>query len=203
MNLRTPSIVPSIAAAALLLAACKSSNTESAAEADAAAKAPARVELKSEYTATAQVVSVERADRILTLRREDGSLLVVQVGATARNFDQVVPGDAVRIRYAESLAAERRPAGDTSLPAVAATAAGRTEAGAKPGAGIGAAASVRVKVESIDLAHDLIVCSLASGELVAHRFATSQGRQFAKGLKVGDVVQLDYDVAVALSVEEL
>jgi len=203
MNMRTRPIVPSIAAAALLLAACKSSAPEPTAEANAEAKMPARVELKSEYTATAQVVSVERADRILTLRREDGSLLVVQVGQAARNFDQVMPGDAVRVRYAESLAAERRPAGDTAMPAVAATAAGRAEAGAKPGGGIGAAATVRVKVESIDLARDLVVCSLASGELVAHRLATPQGRQFAKGLKVGDVVQLDYDVAVALSVEEL
>lgn len=43
--------------------------------------------------------------------------------------------------------------------------------------------------------------SLASGELIARRIQTPQGREFVSGLKVGDIVQLDYKEAAALSIE--
>ena len=49
---------------------------------------------------------------------------------------------------------------------------------------------------------DIVVFSLASGELIAHRLQTPQGREFVEGLKVGNVVQLDYAEAAALSIEK-
>jgi hypothetical protein len=64
------------------------------------------------------------------------------------------------------------------------------------------AASQRVKVESIDRTNQIVVFSQASGELIARRIQTPQGRDFVKKLKPGDVVQLVYVEAVALSIEE-
>ena len=66
-----------------------------------------------------------------------------------------------------------------------------------------AAISLRVRIESLDLPHDIVVFALASGELLTHRLVSAEGREFAEGLKVGDVVQLDYDEAVALSVDAM
>lgn len=189
-----------VVSAPIALQGCKS------AESDAAAAAPpakSRVELSNEFTATAEVAVVARDTRRVTLRREDGSLFVVQVGQAARNFDQIEVGDKVRVRFQETLAVSLRPESKSAQPAQGVMGAARTEAGAKPGAGVGLAVSARVKIESIDLAHDIVVFSLASGELVAHRLATAEGREFAAGLKVGDVVQLDYAEVLALSVEEL
>ncbi len=161
------------------------------------------VEFSNEFTATAEVVAVERDQRMVTLRRENGSLFALQVGQAARNFDQLAAGDRVRVRYRETLAASRRPAGESARAAEGVVGAGRTAAGAKPGGALGLAMSVSVKIESLDLARDIVVFSLASGELIAHRIATAEGREFAGGLKIGDVVQLDYAEALALSVEEL
>jgi hypothetical protein len=162
-----------------------------------------RAEISNEFTATAEVTAIERESRMVTLRREDGSLIALEVDPAARNLDQLVVGDTIRVRYKETLAASLRPAGESAREVEGVVGAGRTEAGAKPGGGVGMGMSARVKLESLDLAHDIVVFSLASGELVAHRFATPAGREFAKGLKVGDVVQLDYATGLALSVEEL
>lgn len=186
--------------AVLALQGCKSDPAEPA---GAAAPTKTSVDLSGEYTSTTDVVSVDHAARTVTLRREDGSLFTLQVGQAARNFDQIAAGDKVRVRYEERLTASLRPAGDTAQPATGAVAADRTAAGEKPGGAVGVAVTVRVKIESIDLERDIVVFSLASGELVAHRVSTSAGREFVKGLKLGDVVQLDYSQGLALSVEEL
>jgi myo-inositol catabolism protein IolC len=79
----------------------------------------------------------------------------------------------------------------------------RAEVGERPAAAAAGAISARVKIESIDRERGIVVFSLASGELIARRLRTSEGREFVKGLAVGDVVQLDYTVAMALGVEKL
>lgn len=193
------SLATLFAGALLALAGCKSTDSS----ASESGTPPTSVELSNEITATAEVTAVERTTRTVTLKREDGALFNLEVGQAARNFDQIAVGDTVRVRYRVSLAASIRPAGETAQAAQAVAGAARTEAGAKPGGGVGVAASARVKVESIDLARDIVTLSLASGELVSHRLATPEGRAFAKGLKVGDIVQIDYAEALALSVEEL
>lgn len=182
------------------LVGCKSGQSKSSAPAPSAKTS---AEISNELTATAEVTAVERDRRVVTVRREDGSLVALRVGPAARNFDQIAVGDKVRVRYMESLTVSRRPAGETASSAQGAVGAARTEAGAKPGGGVGMAINLRVKIESIDPSHDIVVFSLASGELVAHRVATADGRAFVEGLRVGDVVQLDYTEALALSVEEL
>lgn len=190
----------SIVGVLISLGGCKSPQSGSAAPAQ---PAKTSAQISNELTATAEVRAVEREHRVVTLRREDGSLFALQVGPAARNFDQIAVGDKVRVRYKESLVVSKRPAGETASSAQGAVGAGRTEAGAKPGGGVGLAINVRVRIESVDLAHDIVVFSLASGELISHRLATDEGRAFAAGLNVGDVVQLDYTEALALSVEEL
>jgi hypothetical protein len=186
--------------ALVVLVGCKSSESQSAAPDP---NAPQSVEITDEITAVSEVRAVDRATRIVTLQREDGTMFDLQVGQVARNFDQITVGDQVRVRYKASLSATRRPAGEKAESARGAAEAARTTAGAKPGAGVGMAATVRVKVESIDLKTNIVVLSLASGELVSHRVATPEGTSFIKGLKVGDVVQIDYAEALALSVEAL
>jgi hypothetical protein len=184
----------------IALIGCKSTESD-ATGADSAP--PKSAEISQELTAVAQVTAIDRDTRVVTLKREDGTLFTLTVGNAARNFDQLAVGDQVRARYKATLAVSLRPPGETAQAAQGAAGAARTEAGAKPGVGVGIAATVRVKVESLDLARDIVTLSLASGELISHRLATPEGRAFAKGLKVGDVVQIDYSEALALSVEEL
>jgi len=162
-----------------------------------------RAEISNEFSALAEVVAVAPAERRLTLRREDGRSFDLIAGESVRNFAQIAVGDVLRVRYKETLAASLRPTGEKIEPAEGAFMAARAKPGAKPGAGVGMAVSVRVKIESIDLERDIVVFAPASGELIAHRLRTAEGREFVRGLEVGDTVQLDYLEALALTVEEL
>jgi len=161
------------------------------------------VEISHEFTATAEVVGLNEAKRLIMLRRDDGSIFNVQAGDEVRNFKQIELGDSLRLRYRESLTATLLPAGQSSTGADIAVAAGRAQPGAKPGAGMGISVNLRVRVESIDTENDIVVFSPASGELIAHAIVTPEGRAFVKELHVGDTVQLDYTEALALSIEEL
>lgn len=188
----------------VLLALCGCKTTKDATQPGSAD--PNRVEraqLTNELTAMAEVVAVDPATRIIALRREDGSLFQVKAGPDVRNFAQIAAGDTLRVQYRETLAASLRPAGETAVPVEAGAVAARAKAGAKPGGGVGVGISVRAKVESIDRERDIVVCSLASGEIIARRILTPEGRGFVKGLKVGDTVQLDYTEALALSIAKL
>jgi hypothetical protein len=161
---------------------------------------PARA---AEFQASAEVIAIDPGLRLVTLRREDGSLFQVRAGNEVRNFDQIATGDHLRVRFLETLAVSRRPEGESAKGAEGALAVGRAEAGAKPAGAVGRALSVRVKIESIDRERSIVVLSLASGELVSHRVATKEGREFLTGVKIGDTVQIDYTEALALSIEKL
>jgi hypothetical protein len=203
MMQRIPALV--LPAFLVVLGACQGTKSEPARpthwpeSAPPAAKQTAQI--TNEYAATAEVVAIVPEARVVTLRREDGKLVDVKVGEAARNFDQIKTGDTLRVRYKESIAATKLTAGEAARPAEAALVAGRAKPGEKPAGGVGGAVSARVKIESVDREHSIVVFSLASGELVAHRVKTTEGREFINGLAVGDVVQVDCAQALALSVE--
>lgn len=211
-----PSASTFLLVAALALAACQSGPTEdtsqpTAGQPPAQAQPPAKstapaktsAEFSNEVSATAEVVSLDRDTRRVTLRSEDGRIVEVQTGPGVRNFDQIEVGDVLSVRYKQTLAASLRPAGESAAAGKGNVTAARAKLGEKPAGGVGIAVSLRVKIESIDVPHDIVVFSLASGELIAHRIASDEGRAFVKGLKIGDTVQLDYAEALALAIEEV
>ncbi len=203
--MRTP-LGPASGARLLGLAAlflvCSSVSAAKAMASGQTPAAPGRsAKISSETTATAEVVAVAKELRLVTLRREDGRLLEVLCGPEVRNFDKINVGDTLRARYQESLSASLCAPGEKPGPIVGAVTGARAKKGDKPAGATGIAVSMRVKIESIDLPHDIVVFSPASGDLIAHRLATPEGREFVKGVKVGDVVRLDYTEALALSLE--
>jgi len=188
-------------AALLLSAACQSSQPKSSTPPPPPQSAKAKI--SNEFTASAEVTALVAAERKLTLRREDGSVFEVQADASVRNFDQIAVGDVLRVRYEETLAAVKLPAGTSIGTTEGAFAAGRAKQGAKPGAGLGLAVRMNVRIETIDREREIVVFSLASGELVARRLQTAEGRAFVTALTIGDVVQLDFTETLALGIEKL
>lgn len=181
--------------------ASKTTTPPSGASAAPAAMA-APVEIVEESTAAAEVVAISAEDRRITLRREDGTTREIVAGEEVRNFDQIAVGDTLRVKQRESMNVALCPPGTEVKAVEGAYGAMRAPKGAKPGAAGGWAASTRVRVESIDPERGIVVFSKASGELAAHKVKTPQGREFVKGLKVGDVVQLDFAKATAISVDK-
>lgn len=211
MHFAAPAVRVLTFSALVALAACASeSSHESSYSAVKAAPAAAtsssdgaHAQISDQLSATAKVVAIDKAQRLVTLRGEDGRVFQVKAGDEVRNFDQIAVGDQLKVTYKVALSATRLPPGETQTPPAGGVVAARAAPGEKPGAGVGAVVSVRVKVASLDPAHDIVVCALPSGELVAHKIATDEGRAFVKHLKTGDLVQLDYSEALALSVEEV
>ena len=191
-----------VLAALLGISACKSTDSGTASSTPSA-DAPTTARIAQDLTATAAVVTVDKSSRVVTLKNEDGRLFSVVCGEAVRNFDQIAVGDTLRVSYKVSVTASRLPAGEVAAGPSAAVAAGRAPKGQTPAAGIKVAATLRVKIESIDAARDIVVFSTAGGEVIAHKVSSDEGRTFVKGLKVGDVVQLDYAESLALGIERV
>jgi hypothetical protein len=198
MNTFRPVRATSALALLLALGACESTSSSSMDK-----RAPlAPVEISNEITTTAEVTGVDSASRTVTLRREDGALFQVVASEAVHNFDQIVAGDRLRIRFKESLRASLLPSGAGGPEATTGMVAVRAPKGATPAGGMAVGASVRVKIESIDRDRDIVVFSLPSGELVSHRIATPEGRKFVGSLHLGDTVELEYTQALALNIEK-
>ena len=191
---RTNALRFALPAALIALAACASGNQSAA--------TPQPAEISNEVTATADVVAVSTPSRTVTLRREDGAQLDVVCGDEVRNFSQIKVGDKLRVAYRETLAASMSSAEEFNL-AQGEVVAGRAKEGERPGAGVGARISIRVRVESIDRDRGIVTYALPTGEMSARKVQTPEGREFIKNLKVGDIVKLDYTQVLALSVEKV
>ena len=181
------------------LTAC-ASETKSAVSSSMPSKTHA--EISDEVTESAKVVAVDQSTRMVTLMAETGEGVTVHCGDEVRNFAQISVGDTLKVHYKRMLGATLLPAGSDPAVATGGVVAARAPAGGMPGAGVGAGISIRVKIVSVDTSHDVVVFSLPTGQLVARTLMTAEGRDFAKGLKVGDLVQLDFAEAMAISVEK-
>ena len=186
--------------ALLMLGACQSK--EAAPPAAAPVVTVTHTTISNEIAGTAVVAAVDAKSRAVTLRREDGEMVQVHCGEEVKNFAQIAKGDTLNVRFVEALDATLLPAGGSAEPAAAAVATTSAATGATPAGAAAVVVSAIVKVESVDTAHDIVVFSLASGHLVAHRLGTPEGKEFAKGLKAGDAVQLDFSQLLAVALEK-
>jgi hypothetical protein len=190
-----------------LVSSCKSSGSKPPPADAVPVHAGLRTEITNDIAAIAEIVAVSCDKRVVTVRREDGSIADVEVAKSVPDLDKIVPGDAVKMRFRETLALEIVTPGTPAQPVQVQLGAARVPPGRKPGAGVGAALSMRVKIESIDEEHAIVVYSptsaSGSGQLHARRVRTPQGREFVRNLQVGDEVQVDYLEMLALQVTEL
>jgi len=187
----------------LALGACKSSGSSATSKSTSSSAHPGHAQISNEIVATAKVTAIDAATRTVTLKREDGTPLRIQCGTGVRNFDKIGVGDTLKVKYKETLSATRLAPGDPGTQAGIAAAAGRAEKGAQPAAGVGVAATVCATIRSVDLEQQVVLFTLPSGEKVARHVTTPEGREFIKGLKPGDNVQLDYTEVIALSVDKV
>jgi Cu/Ag efflux protein CusF len=149
-------------------------------------------------TATATVESIDLATRMVTLRSSDGTTNTVKVDESARNLAQVKKGDRVVATYYESLAYAVKKAGDGAAGVDVLEVSSRAEPGAKLGAGAGGMVTMTVTIKAIDKTKPSITLQKADGSTFTVAVRHPEKLQ---QVKVGDLVELTYSAAVALSVE--
>jgi hypothetical protein len=175
-------------AASLLVAACASEPPKPAVRENLVQK-------------TATVESIDQASRVVTLRGEEGNVFTVQVGEEVKNLPQVRAGDKVTVSYYEALAAEVKKPGEGVAGVQADTAAVTAPPGSMPAAGAGMLLRTTVVIESVDKKLNTVTFTRPDGASRTVAVESPEGREFIKGLKKGDNVEVAYTEAVAIEVK--
>jgi hypothetical protein len=165
------------------------------------AQQPKPVTVSDSVEATATVEAIDQATRMVRLRGTDGRLWVVQAGPSVRNIGQVKPGDLVKVRYTEAIAAEVVKPGTGVTSTGATTALQRADAGKLPGATETVSMKGVVKVVAVDTTNNTVDIIVSDGTTRRIKVADPKAQEFIRGLRVGDEVQLTFSEALAISVE--
>jgi hypothetical protein len=159
-------------------------------------------------TLNATVTAVDKADRVVTLRGDDGREQTIKCGPEVRNFDQIEVGDRVAAQYHESTAIfARKPeaaAGSTSTgsgPSGVTRTYGKAELaplGSKPGGEITNVSEVTATVDDIDYAKRQVRLLGPSGQ--PRVLTVGNDVQNLESIKKGDEIVIRYTEALAISV---
>ncbi|MDJ0684656.1 MAG: hypothetical protein QNJ84_08145 [Alphaproteobacteria bacterium] len=146
----------------------------------------------------AEVVGIDRVDRTLLLKREDGSVTSLEVGHAARNFDQIRVGDTMTATYVESVALFL---GDPNEKpgVVIGHAAVRAKEGDMPGGIVVEVVDVSAVIAAIDRENNIVTLREPTGHLSVVRVNPDEVDM--DNLEIDMIVHARYTEAVAISVE--
>ena len=143
------------------------------------------------------VEAIDTQKRTVTLKGLDGTPRTFAVGRDVRNFDQIKPGDKVKVELIEEVALFVRKASEPPA-AVAATAVGVAPKGQKPGLVTVDTVQISGNVEAIDYQKRTITLRGPQGNLVTYKVDESAKR--FSDVKKGEQVVLRITEAVAIVV---
>jgi len=146
-------------------------------------------------TETFTIEAIEHSTRMVTLKDKDGLLEDVICGPEVQRFDALKVGDQVTFRYHESVVTALR---HSTSPAAAPVSAGVSRTpGAAPGGTISQQMTATVTIEAIDTKIPSVTVKTTNGRRSSFKIADPKN---LTGYKVGDVVDVTYTQALAVSV---
>ncbi len=144
---------------------------------------------------TATVTAIDRSERGLTLKTDDGTEATINVPADVKAFDKLKTGDKVDIDYYESLAVSLAPTG--AKP----TASERHGRSVDMGGGVrGREIMVTAEVVSVDPSANTVTFKGPKGNLRTIHVTNPTLQEKLPSLKAGQVVQFDYTQATAATI---
>ena len=146
---------------------------------------------------TTAIVAIDAADRLITLEDEDGDIVTLYAGPAVKRFDELKVGDTVTFRYAEAVVADVRKADASAEPSATVTAVAERGEGERPSGAVARQVSVTVKVKAIDPAVPSVTIEAVDG--TTRTFGVAEEK--LEGVDVGDLVDITYTQALAISVE--
>jgi hypothetical protein len=191
--MRTP-LIPASLALALLATAAPTAMAQTA-------TTPPGAAVSRLTTLTATVETVDMTAREVLLRGEGGRLVTVVAGPEVRNLAQVRPGDRVTMDYREAIAVEIVRPGDTRPPVGGAAAAVRAKPGQRPAGMAGEAVRVRVRIDAVDPGAGVVTFTGPRGATRRVAVREPEMRDFVRGLRPGEEVDIVYAEALAVRVE--
>jgi len=186
----------------LLTLACASDDTSNPPPPDVTTSVknqPGNVVSEDVVTVSAVVEAIDHETRMVTLRDSDGEKVTFRVGEAARNLSQVQKGDLVDATYYQSVAVQLRKPGEATPGVSAAAGATRAEVGAPPGAAGAQSVTVVSTIRALDRQAGTATLEGPDGGLTTINVRNPAHFDVAK---VGDLVEITYTEAIAISVEK-
>ena len=140
------------------------------------------------------VTAVDQQARTVTVQRQDGQLVTIQVPAESQNLDQVYPGAKFLVRYLQSVAVFIAPPGGTPSADMASSVQ-MAEKGATPGGIITQVIQIQARVDAIDYENRTVVLTGPEGNSVT--LAVDERVKRLNEVNVGDIVVVGYTQALA------
>ncbi len=166
--------------------------------------APESVEISSTEEIAAIVTAVDQSQRLVTVRGPQGNEVTLEAGPDVRNLAQVQVGDTVRVIYEQAFVATLTNAEDVDTFApVTVGVAVRAEPGERPGAAVGSMVTMLVKIESVGPDGLTVTFSEPDGQLQAIYVRREESQAFVRSLRPGDIVELTFAQALAITVEPM
>jgi len=160
---------------------------------------PGQVVEQASITVAAKVVRVDQQARVVTLRNASGDDFEVAVGEEVKNLPQVRKGDDVVVTYYESMAITVRKKGEAKPGVETGKGIVTAEPGAKPAATAARKTALTATVVGLDKAAGSVTLKGPKGKVVTIK---AREPRRLEGVKVGDLIEVEYTEAVAVSVEK-
>jgi len=154
--------------------------------------------ISASKTRTATVTKIDKADRWVTLKLADGTLVDIQAGPAVKNFDQIQVGDVVTAKQEDTMAIEVVPAGQAPPNASGGSAVVTAPMGAKPMAVMVDKSMVSGKVTAIDYTSRQVTLQGPAGK--SHTIEVSPMVQKFDAIQKGDDVVVTLKTATMIDV---
>ena len=147
---------------------------------------------------SAQVVSIDKATRTVTLKGPQGKVVDIVAGDEVKNFDQIKLGDFVVARYVQAITLELRKTKVKAGEPTVTESMARAKPGDRPAGVVGREVNAIADVIGVDPKKSTITLKGPRGNVVT---LNVQNPDQFKVVKKGDQVEVTYTEALALSVE--
>ena len=146
----------------------------------------------------ATVTAIDAPKRLLTLKDKGGEEMVVEAGPVVKNFDQIRVGDEIVLSYTEAVAWQVKSAGQGAPGVSSQEEVTRAQPGEKPAGSIGSSVTMTATITAIDMANDTVTLTGPGGK---SRTIKARDPANLRKVKVGDLVDITYSEALAISVK--
>ena len=125
-------------------------------------------------------------------------MIVLEVPEAVKNLPQVKVGDEVITSYTEAVAWQVKPAGQGTPGVSAQDSMTTSQPGARPGGTVGRTLNLTATITAIDLANGTVTLTGPGGNA---QVIKARDPANLRKVKVGDLVDITYTEAVAISVQ--
>ena len=147
-------------------------------------------------TASATVTAIDRATRLVSLKKPDGEMIFVIAPPEIRRFDEIKVGDTINAKYTENIILRVMKPGEPAVNSATGGVSGGT--GKTPGGTMTAQRSITATITAIDPAVPSITLTGPDKKVYVEKVAD---REALKQVKVGDRLDITYQAAVLVSAD--